>query len=369
MSGTMKRLCLGAAAATAAAFLMPTPAWAQTVHCGDTLTGDTVLGADLTCASGDGLILSPDVTLDLGGHTLTAAGAGRGVVAASTGHNVVKNGRITGWATGVAAAPLDPNAGPPSSEGRIDVIGIRFDHDVVGVNTSAGEIGGPPATEFQIRYSSFRATTTGVLGFTADAFVSSSVFSDNHEGLLFDSSSVSSDHLVLKRNQVGFSCTESECSLGYGLLLDNPAAIQTNFIGSFTLDHSAVSGSETAFSGAGFAFTYNLSVNAFTDNTTAMRIDAGQGSVSKNVFTGNQTGFTSSDTSADIPLTLSGNLLVHNGDAISIDDATGVGLRENVAAYNNGWGIRAPNATDLGGNRAGHNTNSPQCIGVVCGPV
>ncbi len=47
-------------------------------------------------------------------------------------------------------------------------------------------------------------------------------------------------------------------------------------------------------------------------------------------------------------------------------DATGISVGTNLAIHNSGWGIRVPNATDLGGNHAHHNGNSPQCVGVVC---
>lgn len=66
--------------------------------CGATLTVDTTLTSDLTC-SGDGLIVGSGATLDLGGHTISGTGTGRGVVLFGT----VRNGTVTGFGDGVHA--------------------------------------------------------------------------------------------------------------------------------------------------------------------------------------------------------------------------------------------------------------------------
>lgn len=47
----------------------PTPQAVTT--CGSTVTGYAILTSDLTCASGNGVTLTGDATLDLGGYTLT----------------------------------------------------------------------------------------------------------------------------------------------------------------------------------------------------------------------------------------------------------------------------------------------------------
>src|SRR4051812_32546059 len=60
-------LCLLAASA-ALVFTGDSQALAGTVHCGDTITQDTTLEADLVCP-GDGLVIgSGNVTLNLAGH-------------------------------------------------------------------------------------------------------------------------------------------------------------------------------------------------------------------------------------------------------------------------------------------------------------
>jgi len=61
------------------------------------------------------------------------------------------------------------------------------------------------------------------------------------------------------------------------------------------------------------------------------------------------------------------NTLRRNGDGINLLDVFGTALLGGNRAVNNtGWGINAPQATDLGGNTASGNGNEPQCVGVVC---
>lgn len=61
------------------------------------------------------------------------------------------------------------------------------------------------------------------------------------------------------------------------------------------------------------------------------------------------------------------NVLRRNGQGIVLDgDLFQVGVGGNDVRGSTGWGIYAPGATDLGGNRAGGNGSDPQCVGVVC---
>ena len=78
------------------------PALAQPLHCGDTVTQDTTLTADLLDCPGDGLIIGgPGITVDLGGHTvaapdtLTGDPAGVGIDN-SAGHDgvTIRNGTV-----------------------------------------------------------------------------------------------------------------------------------------------------------------------------------------------------------------------------------------------------------------------------------
>jgi hypothetical protein len=90
-------------AALAAAMLLALsagPALADHVQCGDVITQDTTLTADLNC-SGDGLMIAADgVTLDLAGHSITGPGPGSGcaVTACRFYNGVLVGGTGTGQA-------------------------------------------------------------------------------------------------------------------------------------------------------------------------------------------------------------------------------------------------------------------------------
>jgi hypothetical protein len=68
----VRRLALVALLALAVpAVVGAAPALAQPLQCGDTVTQDTTLTADLLDCPGDGLIVgAPGITIDLGGHTV-----------------------------------------------------------------------------------------------------------------------------------------------------------------------------------------------------------------------------------------------------------------------------------------------------------
>lgn len=86
------------------------PAYASHVGCGSLITTDTTLDSDVGPCVGDALIVAADdVTLDLGGHTVSGAGTGAGVrVARHTGVEVM-NGTIEGFHTGLVLDEADGN--------------------------------------------------------------------------------------------------------------------------------------------------------------------------------------------------------------------------------------------------------------------
>ena len=74
------------------------------VNCGDTITEDTTLDADLACPPGTEsaiVIGASNITLDLGGHTLSGYAPGIGVLAIGYEGLVIRNGAIEGFQEGV----------------------------------------------------------------------------------------------------------------------------------------------------------------------------------------------------------------------------------------------------------------------------
>ena len=86
------------------------PVYASHVGCGSLITTDATLDSDIGPCVGDGLIVAADdITLDLGGHTVSGTGTGAGVrVARHTGVEVT-NGTIDGFHTGLVLDEADGN--------------------------------------------------------------------------------------------------------------------------------------------------------------------------------------------------------------------------------------------------------------------
>ncbi|MFI7423127.1 right-handed parallel beta-helix repeat-containing protein [Nonomuraea sp. NPDC049684] len=81
----------------------PAEATTSAVACGDVLTTNTTLTADLTCPGGALTIGADNVDLDLDGHTITGSGTGKGLSVTGRRGTTVRNGTITGFTYGIYA--------------------------------------------------------------------------------------------------------------------------------------------------------------------------------------------------------------------------------------------------------------------------
>src|SRR5262249_4175831 len=101
----------GTAAPTARRGIITVAPPPRTVHCGDSISASVTLTTDLTCPGNGLIITAPDVTLDLGGHTIAGNGSNRGVIigvgltSALTG-DTVRNGTISRFSTGLELGNL-----------------------------------------------------------------------------------------------------------------------------------------------------------------------------------------------------------------------------------------------------------------------
>jgi parallel beta-helix repeat protein len=100
------RAGLAAAIALVALALAPGDALARHVQCGDRVTRDVRLDADLLNCPGNGLTIGADgITIDLGGHVVDGTGRGTGILNGqwSNGHRdvAVRNGTVRGFKTGL----------------------------------------------------------------------------------------------------------------------------------------------------------------------------------------------------------------------------------------------------------------------------
>ena len=86
-------------------FTIGTPAQSKAdFTCGQTITEDPVFTENLSCPPGTGsgiIIGASDITLDLGGYTLSGYSPGTGVLAAGYEGITIRNGTIDGFNDGV----------------------------------------------------------------------------------------------------------------------------------------------------------------------------------------------------------------------------------------------------------------------------
>lgn len=341
--------------------------------CGATLTQDTVLAADLTCAAGDGLVLSPGVTLDLGGHALTGHGrsAGSGVVAPAQGVVTVTNGVVRGWHRGITAHE-DPGAPAPEGLG-----GTLYVDRVVVEDTTYGIRARGRVDGQHKRVVVDRSTIRG---------------DGNGTGILVHHGTVDARRSTVQRHAVGIQAGESRVTLSRSVVRDNGTGAATeqtrleitssslvgNRFGVYTsyADDLFVSHSELLHNGRGL-FLAASDGTARVQDTTFARNDVGIDQtgnlalVRRVTFRENGTGYrVAAGTWAGPWQQMSevvDSTFTDGGDGlVSAQDGLRVG--GNGASGNSGRGIHAPGATDLGGNTASGNGTEPQCVGVSCTP-
>ncbi|MGW0484367.1 right-handed parallel beta-helix repeat-containing protein [Nonomuraea sp. NPDC003214] len=127
------------AALTTAALAVPAGARTAAVACGDVVTADVTLDADLNCAGG-GLVIGADgVVVDLAGHTVTGSGAGRGIDVAGHAGVTVRDGAISGFTYGIHQFAKDLSS-------PLTIEAVRFAAAPVRVFAGVLTIGGTPAT-------------------------------------------------------------------------------------------------------------------------------------------------------------------------------------------------------------------------------
>ncbi|MFN8036376.1 MAG: right-handed parallel beta-helix repeat-containing protein [Acidimicrobiia bacterium] len=364
-----RALIAGAIVLGAVAGLVGTaaPAAAAGVTCGTTVTGDVVLADDLVCP-GDGLLIGADnVTVDLGGHTLEGPGAAAVPAAtgvAAQGHPaVVRNGRITGFATGVA------NHGTTVARGA-SVDGVTFEDNGTGV--SGFHVGSATVSN-----STFRANNVGIgcgeyVG-SKDTY-SRNTFSDNAF--------------------VGISLAKCAADVTSNRFTGNPSGITGSYAVSATITGNEISGSTQV----GIAL-YSLSRlnlvqgNSIHDNqlgllssetdprgggygNTISRNDVSRNGVAGLCIVGTKS--VTTDLVADN--TVSGNgfgpgpctagstgPVVDDGIYVNIGTSPGVTLRNNLVTGNNDFGIEVvAGGADGGGNVGTGNGNPAQCLNVIC---
>ena len=183
---------IGGAAFVISLLVVPAaPATAAVVSCGTVVTTSITLTSDLGPCPGDGLIAGADnITIDLGGYTISGTGSGAGVRVAQRDGVTVTRGTIEGFHTGVV---LDE-----STDSTVSKLVLR--DNLRGVNLAGSD--GNLVEKNTILDSGLDAIR---LGLSADNLVSKNTLSGNVFGI--GVADFSTGNLVEKnviRDTVGF---------------------------------------------------------------------------------------------------------------------------------------------------------------------
>lgn len=349
----------------------------QEVACGDTITKDTRLPANLVDCPGVGLVIGADgITLDLNGHTVDGDGVGDDVGIDLEGRHgaTITHGTVGQFTEGVLVADASQVAVRRLASTGHGHGGITVDH----------------STDITIADNVVRDSGAGIIVAHSDGVL---VNANRVSGSGFGGIPVfESHHVRIADNTVTTSPTDAAIGL---------------FDGSA---QNEVTGNRLSRSGAGIALNNDAADNLIADNTIAHNasgviLDVGthdnqvlQNLVEASTFEG--IAVVGSDANliarnrvardgaldaaggivvipwpddpaqtSDANTLLDNDALDNGGDGIH----TGPGqtanlLRGNRADRNTALGIAAaPGTIDGGGNRAARNGDPAQCVGVACG--
>jgi len=352
--------------ALAGTLLPALPAAAATVRCGDTLTRDTRLTRDLRCA-GDGLTLAPGVRLDLDGHRLRGDGTGTGVRALGSTGAAVRDGRIEGWRRGIDFEGATPYPDQTLVLDRLRVADAPVSLVAAVTTVTRSEF---VRSEVYLQQNTFtadrttfdRSSTVGELNLVtlrrSTVLGAGVAVDENNEVDIVDSTL---DGTGAPREAVG--CYGRRTLTGttvrdYATPIFVYDLCPTLVSGSTFTDNAG--GALLAAEGAGGPTTLVVSGSTFRRNAFGVKGEAV--SVTGSRFDRNGEG---------VHLTRGGGSVVAG---TTITRSTGSGLlvdagRASIggvrADRNAAYGIYAPQALDLGANRASGN-GTADCVGVRC---
>ena len=384
----------------------PSQAAPAAVACGDTITRDTTLHADLINCPNNGLVIGADnLTLNLNGHTIdgdaltSACGPDQtcDVGVADEGHDevTVVGGTVREFRMGIATQGADRNRLRNLSVSHNTDFGItvgtangsRIERTSMRDNGTSGLVMVDSRRSVVVRDAVSGSGGYGIalFGFN-DSTIRENRLDGNDHGILADASSRNAiDHNSVSHSggsSIDFGNGATGNRIERNRLTDNGDGIIATQARGNVISRNVVRG--TGFFGfpdtGGFGLILDGSSRNIVDRN---RITGGRGPA---IFV----------TSLDAPTASAGNvvsrnvvrsvlddgILVNNGatgtlirrniaigngdDGIHVDTATTT-LSGNTANRNHDLGIEAvPGVVDGGGNHAAGNSNPLQCTNIVC---
>ena len=346
----------------ALALIGAAPASAQPV-CGDTITQNTTLTADLDCQGSDGLVIgAPGIRLDLGGHGISTYGTA--VRNPGYANVTIRNGSIGFDTRGIVLTGATGNT----------IRDILIEGLVVGIELRDSD-------DNRIVANRLRSALIAVDSNSDGNVVRENVLTA-HEGVI----SVSGSHTRIVRNVV-WTGEDTPMAVGghYNEVLHNTLVAPRSTLlylssgGDHLIADNELIQYESIHGNPGVEVA-GSSGNLFRDNHVdgaplGIWVESGaDNAFRRNVLDG-EVDLTFTRTEPDgfrVESGVTGTLLQNNtvqgfaDDGIDVE-APGTVIRRNTANDNDDLGIEAvPGVVDGGGNHASGNGNPLQCVNVFC---
>lgn len=379
-----------------------------TLHCGDTITTDTTLRADLVNCPGNGLVIGADnITVDLNGHTVDGDNAAECPddvpcdvgISNLAGHDgvTVSGGVIRQFDTGVFFAGGLAHARLRQLTVRnslgAGIIVVDSTDTVIEKNRLSGNgfVGIVFGESHNAQLAGNSVTGSGASGMFLfdihDSTVENNTLDHNNHGIV---AVAGSSRVAIRRNAVSHS-NGSAIDLGenatanrveHNHLADNGDGIILEEVAGNLISDNLVTG--TGFFGfpdtGGFGIILDGADRNTLDRNTVtggrgpailvLTLDAPTAAagniVSRNIVNSRQSDGIYVGNGATATVVERNTANRSGNDGIHVDAPT-TKLIRNTADYNHNLGIEAvPGVTDGGGNHASHNGNSIQCTNVAC---
>ncbi|MEU0882237.1 right-handed parallel beta-helix repeat-containing protein [Lentzea sp. NPDC005914] len=386
---------LAATVALATGPVTATPA--PPVLCGDTVTSDITLSADLHCP-GPGLIVKAgNVVLNLNGHSITGSGTGSGISVTGQSGVRIQNGKISKFDYGVFFAEsadseladltiadnVSRNVLTVDRSTNIKLTNDKIRRGRVGINTTAGltvsnseftqapidfsltsrspVISGSKFVDSDIFYS--QNANNGSL--TASTLIRSGVGLREADGLTVSGNVFNQGYIRVLNGCRDTTITDNRFSNGDRAVFVQQATSSANLRitgNRFTGNQIGVDASDLS---VGMENGITISENTFTDNAVAgILLESPSynsvywARIAKNTLTSNGKRSGGRVDSAGRP--------INDGIHVNVPAGSPVEITGNITRRNADYGIEAVpgSVTDGGGNTSSGNPSG--CLGVTC---
>jgi hypothetical protein len=337
------------------------------VTCGETLTVNTTLPNDLHCATGFGVSLVGNITLNLGGHGVYGANTSNGysaVLVEGDDTATVTNGRIQEWSFGISENEdsIDP--------ATVHVGKVTFVHLSTSIDTDQ--------MTYKVTKSLFEYDNFGPTGLNSFGTVTHSRFYQVGTSIGLGSSGTVTASYDLFAGPSGASNTtvegvqNSEGSFNIDhSTFDNVKVGVNSYFGPVNLTDVTITGAITAYE-ADYHSDATLTNDTFSHDFTGVELDTiTVVNVKGGLFEYNNASLFVNPSNGGFPSTIKVNAAkfyknTANGVVLAV---AGSSLKNVRAIDNAGHGMVVIAGTiDGGGNIAYGNAASPQCVGILCAP-